>query len=474
MRRVIFIGAVLGFAACPAKQLVRPPAGKLYFPSGIFHMPGKDGGEGVLYVVSANFDRRYDTGLMTAIDLDRVARADGGMGLPPFGAPVASSGPEMIPNLGLADVDSQTVALANFGGDIGVQSMPNGTIRMFLPSRAEGQKLMAVNADGLMLSCQPFGLIDGGPQPAPDDPRNCGMVGASLVYDQLTPTGIPRADSPMSAAYGNGIVWVTSGRQSDTPRFSMTNFNDFIVRMPASDMFVDDGDFVGLGPGSTHAVVVGQRWTYFSGRFPGNNVVVNLSPPLVRMVDNRFFDGGYPVFFPNLENDVHIGEARGIAISHDETRLFLAGRQLAATGDDMLVIANLSNVTADTPTVQFSAQVPVPTEPEMVQTISRGAGRGDLAVVVSSGAGALVIYDDERKDISVTINDVGLQAGSFAINRNGPDSARIFVSDFTNGLVTVVDVPSLDAPETARVVARLGTSQVCLTRNLDCDAGMLP
>jgi hypothetical protein len=296
------------------------------------------------------------------------------------------------------------------------------------------------------------------------------MVGASLVYNELSPTGVPRADSPMTAGFGNGIVWVTSGRQSDSPRFSNMTFNDYVVRMPAADLHVEDSDFVGLGAGSTQAVATGQRWTYFSGRFPGN--IVN--PPLVRMVDSVFFDGGFPVLFPGLENDVHIGDARGIAISSDESRLFLAGRQVATVGDDLLIIANIVNPTSDAPSVTFSNSVPVPTEPDMVKTISRGPGRADLAVVVSAGAGTLSIYDDERKDISVTLDGVGLQPGSFAINRNGPNSVRIYVSAFTNGIVSVVDVPDLDAPETARVVARLGTSQVCLTRNLPCDAGVLP
>src|SRR4051812_30921003 len=107
MRRALLIVVAMSFASCPAKQLNRPPATGFYFPSGIHHQPGPSGGEGVLYVVSANFDRRYDTGLLSAIDLDAI-------GLPPFGAPVGSAGPLQITNL-MVTGSTQTVALANFG-----------------------------------------------------------------------------------------------------------------------------------------------------------------------------------------------------------------------------------------------------------------------------------------------------------------------------------------------------------------------
>src|SRR5689334_12947533 len=130
MRRVIFIAALVGLFTCQSRQLNRPPPTNFYFPSGILHQAGKVGSAGFLYVVNANFDRRYDTGLLMAIDLDAVRDAEGG-GLPAFGAPVPSTGPAQLTALNIASVATQTVALANFGGDLGVQTLPNGTLRMF-------------------------------------------------------------------------------------------------------------------------------------------------------------------------------------------------------------------------------------------------------------------------------------------------------------------------------------------------------
>ena len=93
--------------------------------------------------------------------------------------------------------------------------------------------------------------------------------------------------------------------------------------------------------------------------------------------------------------------------------------------------------------------------------------------MVCSSAGVLVIYDDERGDIVAQVEGVGLQPGSFTVDPR-PNGARVYVSNFTDGRVAVIDLPDLDAPQGARVVARLGSSQVCLTRGLNCDAGVSP
>ncbi|MBK7860488.1 MAG: hypothetical protein IPJ65_18135 [Archangiaceae bacterium] len=460
MRLCLQIAALCLLVACNDKKRNVPPADKFYFPAGLHHAKSDPASMGFLYVVSANFDRRYDTGLLTAVDLDKV-------GLPTtLGQVDPTSGPAQLRDLHTTAAD--TVVLADFGGDLGVQARPDGVTRLFIPSRAEEQKLMVVDAKGSSLSCVATSTADGGVRPTPVDPRDCGEVGASLVEYELTPTGIPRADSPMSAAVSStGMVWVSSGRHSDTPRFSQTNYNDFVVRVPGDQPRVDATSFVGLGPGSTHAVATGRRWTYFSGRFP--SAVVN--PPLIRLVECL---PGYPceVVFPNLENDVRIGEARGVALSSDETRLFLAGRQASGVlGADVLVIASIIGADTGFPAIYASRTVPLPQEPQMVQTISRGPGRRDLVLITCSGAGSLVIYDDERGDLAAQVDGVGLQPSSFTVDLR-PPGARVYLSNFTDGRVAVVDIPDLDLPQTARLVAHLGSSQVCLTRSLQCDGGM--
>lgn len=459
MRPALLI-AVLCLTACTEKKKNLPPPDRFYFPSGIHHAQNPAGGEGFLYVISANFDRRYDDGLLTAVDLDRV-------GLPAFPGRVDGGAPALLLDL-MVDAGS-TIELANFGADPGVESRPGGVTRLYIPSRAEGQKLMVVDALGPQLTCVPMMTSDGGTFTA-EDPRDCGGFGASLVAEEHSTNGAPRADSPMSAAVSadGGHIWVSSGRQADSPRFSMTNFNDYVVRIDAQRLVVDIPNFIGIGPGSTHAVVAGKRWMYFSGRFP--SAVVN--PPLVRLVR---CEPNCEVIFPNLENDVKIGEARGLALSSDETRLFLAGRQASGvTGSDVLVIATITNAESTSPALSLVRTVPLPTEPQMVRTISRGPGRGDLVAVTCSGAGSLVIYDDERGDLVAQLDGIGLQPSSFTVDRRtgpGVNGARIYVTNFTDGRVAVVDLPDLDVPQDARIIAHLGASQVCLTRSLQCDGG---
>ncbi len=489
MRHVLFLLAVcLAATTCSGKKKNLPPPERFYFPSGIHHADKGPGSEGVLYVVNANFDRRYDTGTMTAVDLDAV-------GLPPFGQP-AGSAPVSIMNLAV-DGGPMVVELANFGGDLGTTTLPDGTVRMFVPSRAEGQKLMVVDARGTNLSCVQTLWADGGSRGMPLDERDCGEVGASLVEYERFGTGIPRADSPLSATVdSDGVVWVTSGKQSDTPRFSLMGFNDFIVRMRGDDLRVGFDNFIGLGVGSTHAVAAGRRWVYFSGRFPTS--VVN--PPLVRLVDRLLSprdggtepaaDGGAPtaldggfgfaIFNPVLEREINLAEARGIALSSDEHRLYLAGRQsTGAMGSDLLVVAKIANPLADDPGITLLRTVPVPAEPLMVKVVPRGVGRGDLVFIACGfGFGSLVIYDDERGDRAAQLDGVGPQASSIAVDvrQNGAfTGARVYVTAFTDGRVSVIDVPNLDQPEDARIVASLGVSQVCLTRrDVICDGGVPP
>ncbi len=463
MRKALFIAVgclVAAAASCNSRKKTLPPLDRFYFPSGIHHHRAGPTGEGFLYVVSANTDRRYDTGVMTAVDLDTV-------GLPEFGADDAGSTPVQILDLNI-DVDASVVQLANFGADLGVAPISGG-VRMFIPSRAEGQKLMVVDAHGTRLDCVPTIIVEDGGSRVGTDPRDCGEVGASLVELERIGNGVPRADSPMMATVSPdaGTVWVSSGRHADAPRFSMMNYNDYIVRLPlwrSEGVKLTIGDFQGIGPGSTHAVAVGQRWAYFSGRFPGNGIV---NPPLLRLVDEQ----SARVVDPFLQAQVTVSDARGIALSSDERRLFLVGRQPSgATGNDFLVIASITGALTDNPIISPLDPVPLPTEPQMVKTIAR-PGRRDLVVIVCSGAGSLALYDDES-GIVKNVDGIGVQPSSFAIDRRGA-GARIYVTNFQDGRVAVVDIPDLLSPQDARIVAHLGATQVCITRrDFQCDAGL--
>jgi hypothetical protein len=59
---------------------------------------------------------------------------------------------------------------------------------------------------------------------------------------------------------------------------------------------------------------------------------------------------------------------------------------------------------------------------------------------------------------------VGIQPFGVAVDRRG-SGARLYLSNFGDGRVAVVDIPDLARPQDARLVAHLGQSQLCLTRS---------
>jgi hypothetical protein len=63
----------------------------------------------------------------------------------------------------------------------------------------------------------------------------------------------------------------------------------------------------------------------------------------------------------------------------------------------------------------------------------------------------------------VQVLGVGLQPFAITADQQGA-GVRLYVSNFADGRVAVVDVPDLEAPQVARVVAHLGKQQLCLTR----------
>jgi len=63
MRRVLAITALC--AACSERPANLPPQDAFYFPTGVHHVDLPGSTDGVLYVVSANFDKRFDNGALT-------------------------------------------------------------------------------------------------------------------------------------------------------------------------------------------------------------------------------------------------------------------------------------------------------------------------------------------------------------------------------------------------------------------------
>lgn len=436
LRSAFLCVACAGFASCAPPALPNPPpTGRFYFPGGIQHVAGA--GEGTLYVVSTNFDKRYDRGLLTAVALDEV-------GLPALGG---SGSPVALKDLKVGSAG--TVELQSFGGELASFRRGDGGVRLFVPSRAEGNPLQYVDADGAALTC---------PVPAEGRPQDCYTRAPSLIQ-AANSTGHPRAPAPLGVSVDpSGEVFVTHLQGADSPAGSGQALRTYLVRTFAESprvepkLLTEGGDFLELGGGGSHAVAPTPRWLYVTGRYVSSN-----GGEIIRLVD-RTRPG--VVRSAGLELVFHALEARGVFVTDagqaaDTRRIFVAART-----PDSLLVAQVSRAESETPGLDLVRVVPLPSQPSSVREIPR-PGRAPLLAVPCTGAGVLALYDDEAGGLVAQV-PVGQQPFDVAVSLRG-GGARLFVSDFGDGRVAVVDLPSLAIPSEARLVAHLGERQLCLT-----------
>jgi hypothetical protein len=145
MRFVLVLAPLLAIG-CDRALDARPPVPhRLYYPTGIAFAPPADldAGVGALFVANSNFDRRFDIGWVTPIDLDQV-RSDDGRSLPLPGGRVAppvdggSDEGRPVQFTQLAVPDGGVVTIQSFAG---LATMDLARNRLFIPSRAESDYL---------------------------------------------------------------------------------------------------------------------------------------------------------------------------------------------------------------------------------------------------------------------------------------------------------------------------------------------
>ena len=447
MRALCFSCLAALICGCSGSSTARPPPlDRFYFPTGMAFAPDA-GSQGVLYVASSDTDKRYDFGTLLAVDLAKVGPTPpGNQTLPAFGAPVPQSGPVQITSLNVPA--SQAVEISPFVGEVGTFTLPDGTLRMFVPSRAEGDHLQVIDAKGTTLSCA------GGDGAAP---QNCASKALSLTGHAINtdPVGQPAAQQP----YGVGIssdatVYVTSLQSADSPIGSGQNISNFLFSTSATSPKVQDSGFTALGPGAGSSVAVGTRYAFVSGRFLA--VDDTIPDVLLRLVDRRLGT----VTFPQLERDFHVIETRGVALTRDETRLFLVGR-----APDTLLVIDVQGALTSVPKLTVVHSIPLPASPDEIKLIER-PGRAPIAVITCTGADSVAIYDDEAGTLAAEVPGVGTQPFGIAVDPIGA-GVRLFVSDFGDGRVAVLDMPDLNRPNDVKVVAHLGMLQTCLVRSDD-------
>ncbi|HEY1418165.1 MAG TPA: hypothetical protein VGF41_09670, partial [Myxococcaceae bacterium] len=143
--------------ACNKDLLPRPPVeSRLYYPSGVAFVPPADldGGLGRLYVANSDFDRRFDVGWVTAVDLSQVRSPDGRT-LPLPGqavAPPPDGGSDQGRPVQFTNLATTAASIVNIAPFAGLATVDDAGTRLFVPSRAEGDQLavmdITLGADG--------------------------------------------------------------------------------------------------------------------------------------------------------------------------------------------------------------------------------------------------------------------------------------------------------------------------------------
>lgn len=455
MRPLFLSPALLLIGACSSDPDPRPPPqSRFVYPSGIVHRDVPGTTSGALYVASANFDKCFDSGSVLAVDLDQVGPQES-RGLPPLGGAAGTQGPVQIPELNVAE--NGFVQIASFAGEMALWSPEGRAPRLFVPTRSEGSFLHAIDiqdSEGrTALSC-------------PQEGRDCQASALSLTAVPGAEEGQPRAPAPLGVTVADDEVWVTHLEAADSPEGSATNNQTYVVHVPADSLTLSSESFfplgnaaAGLSLGGTHSVAVGKRYVYATGRnytigqgtFQSARFVLRL---LDRQVPGRQVD-------PNLSAAYNTLEARGVALSADETRLYVVARS-----PDTLLVLDLADTETSSPTLAVVNAVPLPGGASQLVVIPREfPGRGSIVAVTCGSAGVVALYDEEVGQVVAQVAGVGVQPYGITADLRG-NAARLFVSNFGDGRVAVIDLPSLDVPQAAQLVAHLGTQQ-----ELDPDQG---
>jgi hypothetical protein len=420
-----------------------PPRDRFYYPTGLLHADVAGSTDGVLYVTSSNIDRRYDSSVVTAVDLSKLGTA-----LPPLGQAVPTSGPIQIPQLNVAE-DNQ-VYVHSFASELAAYPLPSGGLRLFTPSRSEGDNLHAIDANGASLKCYHG-----------SNPRSCLADAPSLTAEEKSATGKPRAPQPFAVAVAaNGQGYVTHLGAADFPVGSARNLETYLVSFNAASPQIDPSSFINLAcgeigggnTGSASDIALGQRYAYITGRRFDTSLPANT----VRLFDRTATAGsGCALRYPRLQFTFPVFESRGTAVGTGERRLYIAGRT-----PDTLVVVDVQDALGNNPRLAVVKTLPLPAGADSVEVIPR-AGRGDLVAITCTTAGMLVFYDEDLGELIAQVPGVGSQPTSLAVDQRG-GAARLYVSNFGDGRVAVVDVPDVNRADTARVVAHLGEVQTCL------------
>ncbi|MBN8467239.1 hypothetical protein JYJ95_12005 [Corallococcus exiguus] len=495
MRLYFLTPALLLLGACSIESEPNPPPStRFVYPSGVaFWRPPAAGGpsasNGYLFVANANFDNCYDSGSVVALNLDTLSTQVDGQTV-------------MVPHLGsvlpeaslafedLSTGDESLVQIRSFAGELGMWVNPaTGLPRLFVPSRAEGNNLNAVDVSLEANGAPVLTCVQGG--------VDCRTGALSLTEDIPSSLsdegrpGLPRAPSPIGVTVdeASGNLYVTHSEAADSPAKSSTNFESYLATLKLDNPTRDSLGFISLSPegylyGGSDSVTVGAGYLYVTGR----NFVAGISGTIAGNYVLRLVDKNDPgtILEPSLQSEYRIREARAArVVPRPVTPAELAARPnfvrerlyMLARGPDTLLTLDFEydavpGTAATQPFFRVVSAVPMPDGVSDMQIISRTPGTSNadthIIAVTSTGDSALSLYDEALGQVVAQVplvnelNQTSNPSQAFGLtvdNPAGTNAARLFVTNFGDSQVAIVDISDLSRPQDARVVAKLGIQQ---------------
>jgi hypothetical protein len=386
-----------------------------------------------------------------ALDLDSL-------GLPEIGAPVPLDGPVRITDLKVAP--EATVQIESFAGQMALWNPPGGTPRLFVPTRAEENYLHAIDIQGKTS----LGCVNASGQ-------NCIPGALSLTRDVPgSVEDLPRAPAPIGVTvddlHGQPEVWVTHIEAADSPARKATNFQTYVVNIPnagGTELTIGASNFIpmasgGLSLGGAHATAIGNRYVYVTGRSFVAGQQTQAATFLLRLIDRT---DTTRILETDLGSVYRTLEARDVKLVHlggDKDRLYILAR-----APDTLIVVDVENASAARPRLLVTSAVPLPDGASALELVRRGTPGDELVAVTCTATtktlGVLVLYDAKLGQVVAQVGDIGRQPYGLTVDQRSSGAARLFVTNFGDGRVAVVDIPSITRPQEARLVAYLGTPQ---------------
>jgi DNA-binding beta-propeller fold protein YncE len=438
MKTAVFL-LVCGCTASASE--VEPPDNALFFPTGAAIAPD----EAVLFVANANSELRYDSGSISVIDLasvDQVIDAwiNGGTAIPDPCSPDPDHRETLECPADQFIIPEAGARIGNFATDIAVQDMGNGNLRLIVPTRGD-PSITWVDWGGASqrLSCnaagQAFSLCD---------------EAHRLSYVQNNPDIGLMPDEPFAAFADSAgqfaiVSHLTSGAVSlvDSPIDGTAVISDVALNLFAADPTTGLRGATGVAGRTPNAA---GDILYVGSRSEPRIQTLTVGRPLNGTLP-YFVNGDW--FFLDAVGNGSVGgstDTRGMAFSPTGNRMYLINRRPAS-----LQVYDTSLGPTGFPNNQGSGGVAICRQASELTILD--SGDGERAYVTCFQDGQIYVVDPRGTASISDIITVGRGPYSIA---SGPTRKRVYVSNFLEDTVAVVDVDPV-SPYRDRVVLRIGT-----------------